>query len=80
MVGVTPTLNGTGYYLVASDGGVFTYGDAAFAGSTGNIHLNKPVVGIGLDRSHRWLLAGGFGRRRVLLQRSLHGIDREHDA
>ena len=34
-----------GYWLVASDGGVFSY-DAPFQGSTGSIHLNKPVVGI----------------------------------
>ena len=34
-----------GYWLVASDGGVFSF-DAAFHGSAGNIRLNKPVVGI----------------------------------
>ncbi len=34
-----------GYWLVASDGGVFSY-NAPFYGSTGSIHLNKPVVGI----------------------------------
>jgi hypothetical protein len=32
--------------LVASDGGVFNYGDAQFAGSTGGIKLNQPIVGI----------------------------------
>jgi Galactose oxidase, central domain len=36
----------SGYWLVASDGGVFSYGDAGFFGSAGGIHLNKPVVGI----------------------------------
>ena len=40
----TPT--GHGYYMVGSDGGVFTFGDAHFHGSTGGMHLNKPVVGI----------------------------------
>jgi hypothetical protein len=33
-----------GYWFVAADGGVFSFGDAQFHGSTGNIRLNKPVV------------------------------------
>ncbi|WP_276947100.1 G1 family glutamic endopeptidase [Ferrimicrobium acidiphilum] len=33
IVGVYPTINDGGYYMVASDGGVFNFGDAAFAGS-----------------------------------------------
>jgi hypothetical protein len=41
----TPT--GDGYWLVAADGGIFTFGDAAFNGSEGGVHLNKPIVGIG---------------------------------
>ncbi len=39
-----------GYWLAASDGGVFSYGDAAFHGSTGNIALNAPVVGMAASR------------------------------
>ena len=35
-----------GYWLVGGDGGIFTFGSAKFWGSTGNIHLNRPVVGI----------------------------------
>ncbi len=35
-----------GYYLVASDGGIFNYGSAQFYGSTGSITLNKPIVGM----------------------------------
>jgi len=31
---------------VASDGGIFNYGDAAFFGSAGSVKLNKPIVGI----------------------------------
>jgi hypothetical protein len=31
---------------VASDGGIFSYGDAAFFGSTGAMTLNKPIVGL----------------------------------
>ena len=37
-----------GYWIVASDGGVFSF-DAKFAGSTGNIALSQPVVGIAAD-------------------------------
>ncbi len=33
-----------GYLLSASDGGVFDYGNIPFCGSTGSIHLNRPVV------------------------------------
>jgi hypothetical protein len=29
---------------VASDGGVFTYGDATFQGSAGGLKLNQPIV------------------------------------
>ena len=32
------------YWVVASDGGIFSFGGAPFYGSTGNIRLNKPVV------------------------------------
>jgi hypothetical protein len=31
---------------VASDGGIFNYGDAPFYGSRGGQPLNKPIVGI----------------------------------
>ena len=31
---------------MASDGGIFNYGDANFFGSTGSIVLNKPIVGM----------------------------------
>ncbi|MDA8197544.1 MAG: fibronectin type III domain-containing protein, partial [Actinomycetota bacterium] len=40
------TVLNPGYWLVASDGGVFAYGDAAFYGSLGGSIINKPVVGI----------------------------------
>jgi ribosomal protein L24E len=35
-----------GYWMVASDGGVFSFGDAKFFGSTGDIKLNQPIVGM----------------------------------
>jgi len=43
-VGMAVTPDGGGYWLVASDGGIFGYGDAQFYGSTGAIHLNQPIV------------------------------------
>jgi hypothetical protein len=32
--------------LVARDGGIFPFGDAAGLGSLGGVHLNSPVVGM----------------------------------
>jgi hypothetical protein len=43
---MAPTPTGRGYWLVASDGGIFTFGDAGFHGSTGSVSLNRPVVGM----------------------------------
>jgi hypothetical protein len=39
---VTP--DGHGYWLVAADGGIFSYGDATFYGSMSGKALNKPIV------------------------------------
>ena len=46
IVGMNATPSGRGYLLVASDGGVFTFGNAKFHGSTGSLHVTSPVVGI----------------------------------
>jgi hypothetical protein len=40
----TPT--GGGYWEVASDGGIFSFGNAAFHGSMGGHALNEPIVGM----------------------------------
>ena len=37
---------GLGYHEVASDGGIFSFGDAQFYGSMGGTPLNKPIVGM----------------------------------
>jgi hypothetical protein len=37
---------GPGYWMVASDGGIFSYGSARFFGSTGAVRLNQPIVGM----------------------------------
>jgi hypothetical protein len=57
------TPDGRGYWLVASDGGIFAYGDARFYGSTGNLVLNQPVVGMASTSSGRgyWLEAADGG-------------------
>ena len=43
------TSDGKGYWLVASDGGVFSFGDAQFYGSMGGKYLNAAIVGIAYD-------------------------------
>ncbi len=63
LVTTSPTVAGKGYWLVASDGGIFAYGDAAFFGSTGSLTLNKPVVGMAAtpDGKGYWLVASDGG-------------------
>jgi hypothetical protein len=52
-----------GYWLVGSDGGIFTFGSAQFHGSTGNITLQRPVVGISptANKAGYWLVASDGG-------------------
>jgi hypothetical protein len=38
-----------GYWEVASDGGIFAFGNAGFFGSMGGKPLNKPIVGMAAD-------------------------------
>lgn len=55
----TPTF---GYWLVASDGGIFSYGDARFFGSAGGVRLNQPVVAIAPSPTgHGYLLVASDG-------------------
>jgi Tol biopolymer transport system component len=51
-----------GYWLVAADGGIFTYG-TRFAGSTGNLRLVRPVVGMAATPRGQgyWLVASDGG-------------------
>ncbi len=43
---VTPIKHVVGYWTVATDGGIFAFGQARFYGSMGGKPLNKPVVGM----------------------------------
>jgi hypothetical protein len=54
---------GKGYRFVASDGGIFSFGDATFLGSTGSLKLVKPVVGMAKARigDGYWLVASDGG-------------------
>ena len=63
VVGMAATPSGAGYWLVASDGGIFTFGDAGFFGSTGAVRLNRPIVGMAATPSGRgyWLVASDGG-------------------
>jgi hypothetical protein len=49
--------------MVSSDGGIFTFGDAHFAGSMGGHQLNKPVVGLAPNPAGDgyWLVASAGG-------------------
>jgi N-acetylmuramoyl-L-alanine amidase len=63
VVGMASTPDGKGYWLVASDGGVFTFGDAGFHGSEGGAPLHEPVVGMAPTPDGRgyWLVASDGG-------------------
>ena len=45
VVGITPTATRNGYWLVASDGGIFSFGDAAFYGSIPGLGLHPAGSG-----------------------------------
>ena len=52
-----------GYWLGASDGGVFPFGDARFLGSMGHVALNSPITGISATPTGNgyWLVATDGG-------------------
>ena len=59
----TPAPTEPGYWMVASDGGIFTFGDANFWGSAGALPLVRPIVGMAAtpDRQGYWLVASDGG-------------------
>ncbi len=63
IVGMASTASGHGYWNVASDGGIFAFGDAAFHGSMGGQPLAQPVVGMAAtsDGKGYWEVASDGG-------------------
>ena len=62
MVGMSLDSATGGYWLVASDGGIFAF-DAPFDGSMGGVPLNQPVVGMATSAGAGgyWLVAADGG-------------------
>jgi hypothetical protein len=60
---VAPTPGGRGYWEVASDGGIFAFGDAGFHGSMGGHQLNAAIVGMAAtpDGGGYWEVASDGG-------------------
>jgi hypothetical protein len=63
LVGTVPPPPTSGYWITASDGGIFSFGNAGFFGSMGGMALNKPVVGMATtsDSKGYWLVASDGG-------------------
>jgi len=63
VVGLAATPDGKGYWEVASDGGIFSYGDAGFFGSRGGQPLAAPMVGLAAtpDGKGYWEVASDGG-------------------
>ncbi len=78
IVGMAATTDGRGYWLVASDGGIFTFGDASFYGSEGAVQLTAPAVGMAATRDGGgyWLV---FGTQQQPLVGRVVGIDPGHN-
>jgi SpoIID/LytB domain protein len=53
----------SGYWVVAPDGGIFSFGEAKFYGSTGGIKLNSPILGMAATPAGAgyWLVAADGG-------------------
>jgi hypothetical protein len=53
----------SGYWLVGTDGGIFSFGNAGFFGSTGALTLNQPIVGMAATPDGRgyWMVASDGG-------------------
>jgi hypothetical protein len=59
----TAPVNPSGYRMVASDGGIFDFGNLPFCGSEGGHTLNKPIVGMAAtpDGGGYWEVASDGG-------------------
>ena len=73
VVGITPTASRNGYWLVASDGGIFSFGDSGFYGSIPGLglhpagsrlpnSLDAPIVGMVPTRTgHGYFMVASDG-------------------
>ncbi|MFZ4584615.1 MAG: hypothetical protein ACOYNI_05235 [Acidimicrobiia bacterium] len=61
VIAMTPTRTARGYWLLSADGGVFTFGDAKFAGTTFGLGLQAPVVDIVAGKRGYWLISTDGG-------------------
>ena len=68
MVGATTTPNRGGYWMVGADGGVFSFGNAGFHGSTAAASSEPARERHRVDQVGERLLAARVGRRRVQLR------------
>jgi GH25 family lysozyme M1 (1,4-beta-N-acetylmuramidase) len=62
-VGIAATASGNGYWIAKGDGGIFSFGDAAFHGSAASDHLVMPAVGVSAtsDANGYWVAAADGG-------------------
>jgi hypothetical protein len=60
---MTSSPKARGYWMVSRDGGIFSFGDARFFGSTGAFRLNQPIVGMAASQTARgyWFVAADGG-------------------
>jgi hypothetical protein len=63
VVGMAPTSDGGGYWLVGANGSVQAFGDATWQGDLSGLALNKPIVGMAptSDGKGYWLDASDGG-------------------
>ena len=80
IVGMASTPDGKGYWMVASDGGIFSFGDAAFYGSMGGTAAQPTHRGHRGRPGDRRLLGGGVRRRHLQLRRPVLREHRQHPA
>ena len=62
-VGIASTASGGGYWVAKGDGGMFSFGDAAFHGSAAQYHLAMPAIGLATtsDENGYWVAAADGG-------------------
>ena len=74
LVDIAATPSGRGYWVAASDGGVFTFGDATFEGSVAGRPLVAPIVGIAATPTgHGYWLVGSDGGVFAFGDAEFHG-------